>query len=476
MGFEYDAIVIGGGHNGAIASIVLSMHGLRVLLIDQNYSLGGLAGVHPIAGIPSSRFAYVIGLVPRELNEWLRVLPEMVYPEPNWVELDEDNKVVFRWWRSEAKLVSEFKEHGIDIDGLLRDLRRFWKCYKEYGLYYTSIAPSREYAAQMLDKCGVSYMVTKTVRQILSDYMPRKYWDYFIYPSMLDASGFVLAYYMQNNNIWGRPRYSMLSFSKVLRRRLRESNVAMLLGTRVEEFLYERGAIRGVRTSNGATIRSRVVLFAAPITSLSDIKGYERLDEWEIRILENAKNSTTLRSKVKRIDYVFSEKPNPPREPGWHGTPVYVKWGSNAGGEYTYLDTVKDMYLVQFSGFTSDILEALPPGTSEKTLKVYDVRDAHRQVICCRNYTGHPDHLPMLDKHLFDKRPVPGWNDYRTSIPCLYHGSASSYPGGEVNGVAGLNAATRVLIDLGISPRLPGLVTSRAVHGNSSRDRWGIRC
>ena len=81
----------------------------------------------------------------------------------------------------------------------------------------------------------------------------------------------------------------------------------------------------------------------------------------------------------------------------------------------------------------------------------------------------------MIDKYLFDKRPVPGWNDYRTSIPCLYHGSASSYPGGEVNGVAGLNAAIRILLDFGIKPRLPGLVV-RVVHENDPRGKWGVYC
>ena len=475
MGFNYDVIVIGGGHNGAVASIVLSLHGLRVLLVDQNYSLGGLAGARTIAGASSSRFAYVIGLVPRELDEWLKILPEMYYPEPNWVELGENDEIVFRWWSDETRLVSEFKEHGIDIAGLFRDLRRFWKCYKEHGLYYTPVAPSQEEAAQILDKCGASYLVSKTAREILSDYMPRRYWDYFIYPSMLDASGFVLAYYMQNNNVWGQPRHSMLSFSRILRQRLRESGTSMLLGARVEEFLFEEGAVRGVKITDGTMIYGRVVLFAAPITSLLDIKGYERLEEWEIRSIGDAKNSTTLRSRVRRIDYVFSEKPSPPREPGWRGTPVYVKWSNSYGGEYTYIEPMRDTYLVQFSGFAKDVFEVLPPGSNEKALKTYDVRDARNQVVCCRNYTGHPDHLPMIDKYLFDKRPIPGWNDYRTSIPCLYHGSASSYPGGEINGVAGLNAAIRILLDFGIKPRLPGLVV-RVVHENGSRSKWGVYC
>ena len=451
----YDVVVIGGGHNGAIAALVLSMHGLRVAVVEQNNVLGGLAGGKYVYGVPSSRFAYVIGLVPVELREWLGIWPESSYPDPNWVELDSNNDVVFRWWVNEERLVHEFLENGVDIKDLLKMIKKFWSCYKKLGLYYTVSAPSKEEAAQLLDSCGLAEIVASTSRKILSEFMPRKYWDYFIYPSMLDSSGFVLAYYLQNNNIWGRPRESMTSFSKRIRESLVRLGVHVLLGSRVREIIIRDGRAYGVELSSGERIISRATLFSAPITSLLDIGGYDRLEEYEIRLIERARRSTSLRSRVKRIDYLFSAQPNPPLEHGWRDVPIYVKWSSGFGGEYTYVGQYNGKYLVQFSGFTNDALRVLPPGTSEEELIGYDVRDLRVQVICCSNYTGHPDHLPMIDDYLFDKRPLPGWNDYRTSIPCLYHGSASSYPGGEVNGVAGVNAALRILVDFGIKPDVP---------------------
>ena len=40
---KFDVIIIGGGHNGLVAACVLSKKGKKVLLIEKNEKLGGLA-------------------------------------------------------------------------------------------------------------------------------------------------------------------------------------------------------------------------------------------------------------------------------------------------------------------------------------------------------------------------------------------------------------------------------------------------
>jgi phytoene dehydrogenase-like protein len=40
---NYDTIVIGGGHNGLICATLLARFGQRVLLLEANDKLGGLA-------------------------------------------------------------------------------------------------------------------------------------------------------------------------------------------------------------------------------------------------------------------------------------------------------------------------------------------------------------------------------------------------------------------------------------------------
>jgi len=45
---DYDAIVVGAGHNGMAAAAVLARHGLRVLAVEKNDYVGGMAGTREI--------------------------------------------------------------------------------------------------------------------------------------------------------------------------------------------------------------------------------------------------------------------------------------------------------------------------------------------------------------------------------------------------------------------------------------------
>jgi phytoene dehydrogenase-like protein len=51
-----------------------------------------------------------------------------------------------------------------------------------------------------------------------------------------------------------------------------------------------------------------------------------------------------------------------------------------------------------------------------------------------------------------DGTVLPGWPEYRTSVPGLYLTGATVHPGGSVSGRPGRNAARAVLSDLGLDP------------------------
>src|SRR6201995_3420474 len=74
MGSSYDAVIVGGGHNGLVAAAYLSRAGRRVLLLERRDELGGAAvSERAFPGVDArlSRYAYLVSLLPRAIVEEL---------------------------------------------------------------------------------------------------------------------------------------------------------------------------------------------------------------------------------------------------------------------------------------------------------------------------------------------------------------------------------------------------------------------
>src|SRR5271155_384957 len=68
MAMRYDAIVIGGGHNGLVNAAYLARAGRKVLVLEQRHVLGGAAVTEEIfPGFKFSVFSYVVSLLRPEI-------------------------------------------------------------------------------------------------------------------------------------------------------------------------------------------------------------------------------------------------------------------------------------------------------------------------------------------------------------------------------------------------------------------------
>jgi phytoene dehydrogenase-like protein len=65
---RYDAVIIGGGHNGLVSAAYLARAGLRTLVLEQNPYLGGAAStVEVVPGFRFSQMSYVVSLLRPEI-------------------------------------------------------------------------------------------------------------------------------------------------------------------------------------------------------------------------------------------------------------------------------------------------------------------------------------------------------------------------------------------------------------------------
>ncbi|HEY7074006.1 MAG TPA: NAD(P)/FAD-dependent oxidoreductase [Solirubrobacteraceae bacterium] len=79
-GMHYDAVIVGGGHNGLVAAAYLARAGRSVLVLERRPHVGGAAvSERPWPGVDArlSRYAYLVSLLPRGIAADLGVGVEM---------------------------------------------------------------------------------------------------------------------------------------------------------------------------------------------------------------------------------------------------------------------------------------------------------------------------------------------------------------------------------------------------------------
>jgi phytoene dehydrogenase-like protein len=285
----YDAVVIGGGHNGLVAACSLALRGLRVAVFEQGEYIGGMASspeLWPGFRVPVG--AYVLSLFKKSVGEELGVLGrlKLIPKDPGMTVLLGGGRVLSTWsnvdktvgeirrfseldarayieWSRMWSAVTEvldvaYSNPPVDMWELLDTAGRLLKLARfRYGAFledltWIPLAPASRLLDEFFESDEVKALLVEdaVVGELLAPSSP--------------GSALTLAHHYMGDITGVRGQWAYVTggigrLSEVLAERCGELGVEVHLGSRVEEIVVRDGIARGVRV-NGKLYEARFIL------------------------------------------------------------------------------------------------------------------------------------------------------------------------------------------------------------------------
>ena len=506
---HWDAVVIGGGHNGLVASWYLADAGLKVLVLERRDLVGGAAiteELWPGYSVPTcSYICYLLQdkvIADMDLREHgfdvHHLSPGSFTPFPNGRRM--------LAWDDDAMAAAELRTFSAhDAEALPR-----YRAYRERlaALFYRwfltpppSLAEMTAAVAGTDDEPLLERLLFGSVSDLLDEFFESDEvkggltmaWD----AGDPDAPGSLLSgifpaisQFTSDEN-YGIVVGGMGGITKAMRRSVEARGVTVRTNATVDRILVEGGRAVGIRLESGEEIASRLVLSNADVKrTFLRMVPRDTLPADFVRSVERLQT----RAAYFKFHAALDELPDFSRYFGSEydqrmlaqikicpSMDYYRKaWDDAMHGRITdcpvmsvQIPSVYDRTLVPTGGHVMSIWVQYAPvkphggeWTDElareagemliRTLEQYapNIRGVIRDWVCftpadIERRVGMTDgnirHIDMIAGQLLNQRPLPGWSDYRTPIENLYLCGADTHPGGEVTGAPGHNAAHAVL-------------------------------
>src|SRR4051812_27474963 len=352
MGSSYDAIVVGGGHNGLVAAAYLARSGARTVVLERRGNTGGAATTeqpwpdHPELSV--TRLSYVMSLMPPTILKDLalerfgyRVHPMgpyyQAFPDGGSLTIFEDDAArtreqIARWCSKDARAWEEWNAWlaGLaDVLGpLLLTVPPALGSHDPAELAGLAKLAWRNRGVDARTVADVTRLMTMSIADLLDDWFESPQ-----VKSMLAVNGVIgtwagpcepgTAYVMAHHSIgdvgdghlgsWGYPQGGMGAVSAAIERAARDHGATIRTDARVARTLVRDGAVRGVALENGDELYAPVVVTSLhPKTAFLDHIDRRDLPDTFVRDIETWKT----RSGVVKINLALAELPSFTANPG----------------------------------------------------------------------------------------------------------------------------------------------------------------
>jgi len=505
---KYDAIVVGGGHNGLVCAALLARSGKQVLLLEANEQIGGAAITREFAaGYSVSACAHLLYQLQPSVRKDLNLSPTLASDNMTTIALNADGThvrilgdKVTGAREGDADSYREFHKRMTRFARLLRtyfnktpprlgtrefrdlatlgqlgfDIRRLGK--KEMQAFLRLIGMNIHDEVVERFKCPVLKGAVSLDAVLGTHLGPRSPNTIMTYLYRLAGNGGRVAL----------PAGGMGAVSDELAHVARNAGVTIRTGMPVTRIVVDNGRVTGVETAAGERFDSPTVISNAdPKRTIMDLVGARHVEAGfthriqHLRARGNAAklhlaldglptiNGLTKKDLAERIviapteDYVErafnpakygASSPEPVIEitlPSFRDTSLaatgkHVMSAVVQYAPYALKGGWTDAARQEFEAATLRVIERYAPDIVQRITASELLTPADIE----REFHitgGHWHHGELtLDQFMF-VRPVCGAAQYRMPIDGLYLCGAGAHPGGGVSGAAGRNAARAIL-------------------------------
>ena len=288
---RYDAIVVGGGHNGLTCGAYLARAGLKTLVVERRSILGGAAVTEEVVpGFKFSVFSYLMSLLhPRviadlELAKYgYKVLPatDMFSPLPDndYIIFADDikktQKSFARFSAKDAAIYPEFDQYLMDSVKIMRRLLletppdpscRNWKSFRETAKFLWKYRKVNNKLFRLID------LMTMSADAYLSEWFERSevkavlaYYSgigTFVGPKS-PGSAYVIMHHVMGEHAgaggWGFIRGGMGAITQAIARSGQEKELVCKTDCEVASIDTANGRATGVTLADGTRFQAGVV-------------------------------------------------------------------------------------------------------------------------------------------------------------------------------------------------------------------------